>query len=186
MKTILFIFALVFHCAICAEAAEDGAIVDGPNYAFTIAAPKGWKLTSTKLFQAAFYPADTSFEKSAVIMYARAGDKKGLAVASAQEMNRLDLKGIQVHHPAAVSKRIGTMKTALGTEIPLYSFSGGGYSELVAYAEEEKTIVVFVLSAEKPEQVKKSRAAFDELVASYVSLAVKPHGSNKRAMRKGR
>ena len=108
-------------------------------------------------------------------MYARSADKKQLRVTSISELNRLDLKGIQEQHPAAKSEKIGTVKTALGTEIPLYSFTGGGYSELVAYAEHTKTITAFVLSADTNEQLKATRAAFDELLSSYVFLTDSPN-----------
>lgn len=181
MKNILSILTFALAASAYLHATDDAAIVYGPNYAFTISAPKGWKLTSTKELQAAFYPADTSFEKSAVVMYARSADKKELGVSSVQELNRFDLNGIQERNPAATSEKIGTVKTALGTEIPLYSFSGGGYKELVAYAEQEKTIAVFVLSADKDEQLKANRAAFDELLTSYLALSATPKAPKQLA-----
>jgi hypothetical protein len=171
--------ALIVAVLIPARAADDSAIVDGPNYAFTISAPKGWKLTSNRQFQAAFYPADSTFEKSAVIIYARSADKSELHVSSIAELNRLDLKGIQEREPAAKSEKLGALKTASGVEMPLYSFSGGGYSELVAYAEQSKTITVLVVSAETPEQLKAARSAFDELVGSYVFISDAPKKPKK-------
>jgi hypothetical protein len=171
MKNLLSILALILASCACLHAADDSAIVDGPNYAFIISAPKGWKLTSTKELQAAFFPVDTSFEKSTVVMYARSADKKGLGVSNVQELNRLDLKGIQKRNPAATSAKIGTVKTPLGTELPVYSFSGSGSIEVVAYAEHEKTITVLVLSADNDEQLKAARPAFDELISSYLFIS---------------
>ncbi len=168
----------------CVHADDDAAIIDGSNYAFTIAAPKGWKLTSTEELPAAFHPADTTFEKSAVVMYVRPGDKRRLGVSNVQEMNGLDLKGIQQQHPDAKSEKVGTVKTALGIEIPLYSFSGGGYSELVAYAEHEKTITVFVVSADTNEQLKAARPAFDAMVASYIAFSTKAEALKNSAAKK--
>ena len=162
-----------------ARAADGGAIVDGPGYAFTIAAPKGWTLISTKQLQAAFHPADTTFEKSAVIMYVRSANKQALHVANIAELNGTDLKGIQERNPKAVSEKSGTIKTPLGVELPMYTFSGGGYSELVAYADEGKTITVFVVSADKAEQLQAARKAFDELIASYVFLTDQPKAPNR-------
>jgi hypothetical protein len=184
MKKLVPILALAGSAFL--YAADDAAIIDGPNYAFTIAAPKGWKLTSTKEVQAAFHPADTSFDKSPVVMYARPADKKQLGISTIPELNHLDLKGIRQRQPAATSERVGTVKTALGTEIPLYSFSGAGRSELVAYAEQPKTITVFVLSADTDEQLKAARPAFDELLSSYVALdlTAKPPKKQKRAISK--
>src|SRR3989442_13208153 len=82
-----------------ASAADDAAIIDGPNYSFSIRAPKGWRMTSTRQLQAAFYPADKTFENTPVLMYVRPADKAQLHVKTIEEMNRLDLHGIQEHHP---------------------------------------------------------------------------------------
>lgn len=181
MKHFLFILSLVLAFSGALHATDDAAIIDGPNYAFTISGPKGWKLTSTRELQAAFHPADTKFEKSAVVMYARSADKKQLGVSNIPELNRLDLKGIQGPHPAAKSEKVGSIKTARGMDLPLYSFTGGGYSELVAYAEQEKTITVLVISAETDEQLKTARPAFEEMLSSYVFLTDAPKAPKKPA-----
>ncbi len=154
-----------------AHAADDAAIVDGPNYSFSIGAPAGWRMTSTRQLQAAFYPADKTFENTLVMMYVRSADKAQLHVKTIEEMNRLDLHGIQEQHPKAESKKIGSMRTSDGKEIPVFAFSGGGYFERVAYAEQPKTITVFVASAEKEDELKSSERAFRELVASYLFIS---------------
>ena len=154
-----------------AHAADDAAILDGPNYSFSIRAPEGWRMTSTHQLQAAFYPADKTFEDTPMIMYVRSADKAQLHVTTIEEMNRLDLHGIQEQHPKAESKKIGSMRTSDGKEIPVYSFSGGGYFERVAYAAQAKTITVFVASAQKEEELKSSEKAFRELVASYLFIS---------------
>jgi len=154
-----------------ARAADDAAILDGPNYSFSIRAPEGWRMTSTRQLQAAFYPADKTFENTPVMMYVRSADKAQLYVKTIEEMNRLDLHGIQEHHPKAESKKIGSARTSDGKEVPVYSFSGGGYFERVAYAEQPKTITVFVASAEKEEDLKSSEKAFRDLVASYLFIS---------------
>jgi hypothetical protein len=151
--------------ALCA--ADDSAIIDGPNYAFTIRAPAGWHLTSTRQIQAGFYPNGSTFEASPTIMYARSGDKKQLHVRTIEEMNRLDLRGIQESHPDAKSEKVGIVKIANGSEIPVYTFSGGGYFERVAYAEETNTITVFVVSAETKAGLEEAGKAFQQLVESY-------------------
>jgi hypothetical protein len=154
-----------------ARGADDAAILDGPNYSFSIRAPEGWRITSTRQLQAAFYPANKTFENTPVMMYVRSADKARLHVQTIEEMNRLDLHGIREHHPKAESKRIGSARTSDGREIPVYSFSGGGYFERVAYAEQPKTITVFVASAEKEEDLKSSEKAFHDLVGSYLFIS---------------
>jgi hypothetical protein len=157
--------------SVFARAADDAAIIDGPNYSFSIRAPEGWRMTSTRQLQAVFYPADKTFENNPVMMYVRTTDKAQLHVKTIEEMNRLDLRGIQEHHPKAKSKKIGSAYTAGGREIPVYSFSGGGYFERVAYAEQPKTITVFVASAEKEDDLTSSEKAFRDLVASYLFIS---------------
>jgi hypothetical protein len=150
-----------------ARAADDAAIIDGPNYSFSIRAPAGWRMISTRQLQAAFYPADKTFKNAPVLMYVRSADKAQLHVNNIEELNKFDLRGIQGHHPKAESKKVGSARLSDGREIPVYSFSGGGYFERVAYAEQPKTITVFVASAEKEDELKSSENAFRELVASY-------------------
>ena len=154
-----------------ARAADDAAIIDGPNYSFSIRAPEGWRMTSTRQLQAAFCPQDKTLEKTPVMMYVRSADKARLHVNTIEELNKLDLHGIQEQHPKAESKKIGSARVSDGKEIPIYSFSGGGYFERVAYAEQAKTITVFVASSETAEDLKTAEKAFRELVASYLFIS---------------
>jgi hypothetical protein len=156
-----------------ARAADDGAIIDGPNYSFLIRAPEGWRMASTRQLQAAFYPVDKTFEKTPVMIYVRSADKAQLHVNTIEELNKLDLYGIQGEHPKAESKKVGSVRISDGKEIPVYSFSGGGYFERVAYAEQPKTITVFVASSETADDLKSSERAFRDLVASYLFISDK-------------
>jgi hypothetical protein len=162
----LFVFSLA---ATLAFAADDSAVIDGPDYSFTISAPMGWHMTSTKEFQAAFYPAGTTFDlnKSPVIMYVRSVSKAGEYVKTIEDVNNLDLRGIQEQHPKAQSRKAAPARTSDGAAAPVYSFSGGGYFELAAYAEQPKTITIFVLSCDTEKELKASEKAFRALVASY-------------------
>ena len=154
-----------------ARAADDAAIIDGPNYSFSVRAPEGWRMTSTRQLQAAFYPANKTFENTPVIMYVRSADKAQLHINTVAEMNRFDLHGIQEQHPKAESKKIGSARTSDGKEVPVYSFSGGGYFERVAYAEQPKTITVFVVSSKTADDLTASEKAFGDLIASYLFIS---------------
>ena len=158
-------------CSPFARAANDALIIDGPNYSFSIRAPEGWRMTSTRQLQAAFHPADTTFEKTPVLLYVRSADKQKLHVATIDQLNKLDLQGIQQQHPDAVSKKVASGRTLDGKEIPIYTFSGGGYFERVAYAEQPKTITVFVASSETAEGLKTAEKAFRDLIASYLFIS---------------
>jgi hypothetical protein len=102
-----------------ALAANDAAIIDGPHYSFSIRAPEGWRMTSTRQLQAAFYPSDKTFEKTPIIMYVRSADKAQLHVNTIDDLDKLDLLGIHEHHPTAESKKIGSTRTSGGKEIEL-------------------------------------------------------------------
>ena len=100
-------------------------------------------------------------------MYVRSANKETLRVKSIAELNKLDLAGMRQRNPAAESKQIGTVTTARDIALPLYSFCGGGFSELVGYSDEGKTITVFVVSADDETQLAASRSAFEKLIKSY-------------------
>jgi hypothetical protein len=162
---------LLVALAAFARAANDGAIIDGPNYSFSIRAPEGWRMTSTRLFQAAFYPAGTTFEKTPTLLYVRSANKEQLHVDTVEGLNQLDLRGIQQRHPKAESKRVGSTRTSDGQEVPVYAFFGGGYFEQVAYAEQPKTITVFVASSETADGLKSAEKAFRDLIGSYLFIS---------------
>ena len=69
------------------------------------------------------------------------------------------------------SKKIGSARTSDGKEVPVYSFSGGGYFERVAYAEQPKTITVFVVSSKTADDLTASEKAFGDLIASYLFIS---------------
>ena len=169
-STLIRLFAITV-LAVPSFALADGAIIDGPHYSFLIRTPKDWRMTSTRQFQAAFFPAKTTFENTPVIMYVRSGDKAQLHVSGIEELNKLDLRGIRQGHPKAESKKVGSSQISDGKEVPVYSFSGGGFFERVAYVEQPKTITVFVLSSETADELEASENAFRELVASYVFIS---------------
>ena len=175
MKHALLRLALLLLAGGCACRGQGGAIIDGPGYAFALAAPKGWKLVSTKELPAACFPAGTTIAKTPILLYVRCAAKSELHVESIEELNQLDLKGVQQSHPAALSTPAGTVKNSEGAELPVFQFSGGGYSELVAYSDEGKSIVAFVATADQPEQLKGARPAFDEMVGSYLFLTDSPN-----------
>ena len=104
-------------------------------------------------------------------MYVRSADKAQLHVSGIEELNKLDLRGIRKGHPRAESKKVASARISDGKEVPVYSFSGGGYFERVAYVEQPKTITVFVASSETAEDLGTSENAFRELVASYVFIS---------------
>ena len=73
-------------------------------------------MTSTRQLQAAFYPANKTFENTPVIMYVRSADKAHLHINTVAEMNRCDLHGIQEQHPKAESKKIDSARASDGKE----------------------------------------------------------------------
>lgn len=170
MRALLLIVSLL--CIPVSFAAErkkdgDGFILSGPNFAYAVSAPKGWKVVDTTFADIVFYPAKYTYETTPVMIYARSAQKKELGVRNPLEMNAFDLKGMKEHWPKIQSRPSESLPIRKGSKVPVYSFSGGQFLENVAYVDHPKTITVFVVSAESKESLASSVAAYRGLVGSY-------------------
>lgn len=146
---------------------QDGAILSGKDYAYIVASPAGWKMISVTFADAVFHPIDKT---TPVIIYVRSATKSDLGIKNVEQLNALDLAEMKKKSPKLVSKKIGYLKTKDESEIPVYSFTGGTFIEAVAYADQEKTITVFVLSAETQEAYDDSYKAFRDIIGSYLFI----------------
>lgn len=170
MRTLLLIVGLLFLPASFAADRKkdgDGFILSGPNFAYAVSAPKGWKVIDATFADIVFYPAKYTYETTPVMIYARSSQKQVLGVNTPWEMNAVDLKGMKERWPSIRSRPIESLPIRNGSHIPAYSFSGGQFLESVAYADHPKTITVFVVSAETKESLAASTAAYRGFVGSY-------------------
>lgn len=145
----------------------DGFILSGPNFAYIVSAPKGWKVIDTTFADIVFYPAKYTYETTPVMIYVRSAQKQALGVRNPLEMNAFDLKGMRESSPNIQSRQVEPLPIRNSSKIPVYSFSGGQFLESVAYADHPKTITVFVVSAESKESLASSATAFRGLIGSY-------------------
>ncbi len=146
---------------------QDGAILSGKDYAYIVATPDGWKMISVTFADAVFHPIVFPYKTTPVIIYVRSATKSELGITNIEQLNALDLAEMKKKSPKLISKKIGYLKTKDESEIPVYSFEGGKFIEAVAYANQEKTITVFVLSAETRKAYDDSYKAFVDIVGSY-------------------
>lgn len=82
-------------------------------------------------------------------------------------MNAFDLKGMREQWPNAKTSRIEPLAIRNGSSIPVNSFSGGPYEEIVAYSDNDKTITVLVVSAETASALSSSLPSFKQFVSSF-------------------
>jgi hypothetical protein len=157
---------------------EPGAILDGPNYAFSLQTPVGWTMTGTNAhgYVAEYRKKAEGPVRAAVVLNVNSVDKARQHVNNPAEVNAADLAGIRKEEPTAESKLVAEISTGDRRKIPVYSFSYGRFRELVAYADEPKTVTIFVLSSEDEEALRAARSALDELVKTYVFLTDNFHG----------
>ncbi len=148
----------------------DAAIIDGPGFAFIIAAPNGWVLDakSGRRDDAAvvFYPAGESWSRAKVVMYANPTPKgkdkslQGVIAADVKRFRTLN-PGMPIEDRAPIALKSGEkalVKVFRGTKM--------GDTEYVAYADEEKHVVMFVLSGPS-QNVDVAYPRFLELLNSY-------------------
>ena len=170
MRALLLIIGLLFLPATHAadrKSNGDGFILSGPEFAYAIAAPKGWKAIDATFADVVFFPAKYTYETTPVMIYSRSAHKSELGVKNPSEMNAFDLNGMKERWPKIQSRLSGTLPIRNKTPVPTYSFSGGQFLETVAYADHPKTITVFVVSAENKASLNEAASAFRNLVASY-------------------
>jgi hypothetical protein len=179
MKRVPCFCLAILSFAQCSLAADDVAIVDGTSM-YTIRCPAGWNLSSTKQIAATLSPIGSTFDASPVVMYVRSADKAALGVATVQELNKFDLSGIRQQYPRADSKKISTARIADGAEIPIYSFWGSEWHEVVAYAEQPDSITVFVLGSKNPAEINTFENDFRALIGSYRFAAKVESGSKPK------
>lgn len=171
MRMLLLMFGLlVFPVSLSAADKKkdgDGLIISGPNFSYAVSAPPGWKVVDASFADIAFYPAKYTYETTPVLIYVRSAQKQALGVHNPKEMNAFDLKGMKEHWPAIQSHPAESLSIRSKSQIPAYTFSGGEFLEIVAYADHSKTISVFVLSAESKESLATSAGTFRRFVGSY-------------------
>jgi hypothetical protein len=157
-------------------------IIYGKDHAFGLKAPEGWVLDNAsgvrEGLHAVFYPKGSSWGKSEVVMYANVNLKEKEKNDSFEKIIEDDLAGYREHSPNVKVTDAEPLPTATGKKAVVKYFSGdvNGNYEAVAYVDEEKFVVLLVLTSKTKSGFESSLTAFKQLVGSY--LFVSDHVTN--------
>ncbi len=181
---VLMILCSSAHAQEKSQKGGDSGIIYGENHAFTLTTPKGWVLDSTsgrtQGLQAVFYPEGSSWQKGTVVMYANVYQKKDVKKESLEtviagdvaeykkrsvELKVTDAEPLPTTKDARVKDKKATIKYFTGDEHE--------NDEAVAYIDEDKVVVMLVLTARNKKDFESSLPAFKELVGSYFFLGNK-------------
>ncbi len=151
----------------------NSGIIYGDQHAFMLAAPKGWVLDNSsgvsQGLHAVFYPRGGSWEHSPSVMYANTASKKVKGNETLNKLIAYDVGQYRRNHKSikivdAPDISLSNKKTAV---VKYFYFSN---AEAVAYIDEEKTVVLIVLSSNSSDEFQNSLPAFRKLVESYTFL----------------
>ena len=148
----------------------------GKTYGYAIAAPKGWVLDNDSKknngLQVVFYPEGSSWNHSDSVMYINISLKKDKQGVKDIVKNDVDgfmkrNKGLKVYDApdVKVDEKVAIVKYFQGHK-------GNAY-EAVGCLDDEKVVIMFVLSSKMEKDFKSSLPAFEELLHSYFRMEVK-------------
>jgi hypothetical protein len=183
LRRTLYAFCLLVVCGLAAHAqdakpaAEDknSGLVFGKDYAFAVSAPGGWVFDSesgiAQGLHAVFYPTGSSWKESKVVMYVNAAPKpdtfdkfiEGDVAEFRKGAPRLKITDEE--SLAVAGKQRVSVKRFVEDQL-------GNY-ESVAYVEESKVVIIFVLNARTQADYDAALPAFRKLVSSYRFLSDK-------------
>ncbi|MCO6510895.1 MAG: TonB family protein [Aridibacter famidurans] len=183
MKLKISLVALLVLAVVSSVLAQDedstddqrSGILYGKNHAYSVTAPTGWVLDNkagvNQGVHAVFYPVGSSFARATAVMYtnvwmkdAEHPDLNSIIEADIRKFRERS-ENLKVSDAAAIA--IDGGKKAL-----VKHFWGDvhGNFEAIAYIDEPKLAVLFVLSSQTKKDFDTSLSAFEELVKSYSFL----------------
>ena len=186
-KRLLIIAVINILCCVNYLAQEKGAdnqgfksgIIYGKDHAFGLRAPKDWIMDNTsgvkQGLHAVFYPKGSSWGNGEVVMYANVNHKGEAKKDSFEKIVADDIAAYKTHSSNIKVMDADPLPTANGKNALVKYFSGdiNGNYEAVAYVDEEKFIVILVLTSKTKSGFESSLPAFKELVASYLFITDK-------------
>lgn len=150
-------------------------ILYGENHAYSLTAPQGWVLDNQagvdQGIHAVFYPVGFSWAKAPAVMYTSVWMK---------DAENPTLKAIMENDVKAFNERAENLKVTEAPDIGIGKdkkalvryFTGDvhGNFEAIAYIDEEKLVVLVVLSSNNSKDFESTKRAFESLVKSYYFL----------------
>ena len=151
-----------------------GGIVYGPKGAFSISAPKGWKLDpsagTSQGLPCVLYPEGATWETAEPLMYAKIAstiyeDYEAFAKDAVADMKK--------ERPGFTMKRVTSGKTGGGEPYFINEYPATKFykrSERVAYIQLPKAVAYIVFSADEKASYEKQKGALDEAVKSLRAM----------------
>jgi hypothetical protein len=185
MKTMSAVMAVLLMSA--SGGGKDNSLafrlISGPNYAYSLRAPKNWVLDESsgdsQGFNCVFYPASGSWEKSDLTMYSIIATKDSV-IRTIQDQINLDLSNYRnggLKNVKAI--KAGSTVTGDGKDCQIYEFTGDHWDtyERVGFIDEDKVIVILVISSRDRNGLSEGMSKFNEVAESYhwISNGIKPN-----------
>lgn len=148
---------------------SQSGILYGKDYAFTLSAPKGWKLDDAagraQGVVAVFYRHGESWSSGPAVMYANVAYKVKGQDDTFQKVVQYDLRQSRIHRPGIQVTAAAPLATGDGRKAVAYLFTHapGAAKEKAVYIDTPKVVVMLVLTA-------KTDAAYDGAVADFTRL----------------
>lgn len=180
-RTILIIILLLTNLLPQAVAQEGSAkIFFGEDYAYSLKTPEGWVLDQSgginQDVHAVFYPQGSSWSEATTVMYTTAAYLDGLknkdlddVIESNEDYFEERSQDIKIGEKDSIEIDNAKKKARV---VYFLNDSHGNY-EAVAYIEEEKVVVMIVLSSQTPQGFYMSLNRFEEVVKSYSRITMK-------------
>ncbi|MBI5043239.1 MAG: hypothetical protein HZC10_05300 [Nitrospirae bacterium] len=174
-RTLLIVILFLINLLPQAIAGESSSkIFFGEDYAYYLKAPEGWMLDQSgginQDVPAVFYPQGSSWSEATTVMYTTAAYLDGLknkdiddVIESNEDYFEERSQDIKIDKKDSI-KIEGGKKEA---KIVYFLNDSHGNHEAVAYIEEEKVVVMIVLSSRTQQDFYMSLNRFEELVRSY-------------------
>ena len=147
-------------------------LVYGSGHSFWISAPNGWILDNSsgvnKGLHAVFYPKGSTWENSIAVMYVNTAERKpdesldDFIKGDTENFKKKGSPNIKIQNAEPIKTKDGKI-----ARVRLFTGDQWENSEGVAYIQENKVIVVIVLTSRTAADFQKSLSSFQELVKSY-------------------
>ncbi|MGB3091819.1 MAG: hypothetical protein WBC42_01225 [Candidatus Zixiibacteriota bacterium] len=155
------------------------ALIYGENFTFGVTAPEGWVLDYSSGvplgLDGLFYPEESSWQETTVDMYAKVRTKRREGQETIEEIMLRDISRFKREAPDVVIEDApGPLFTRDGRTATVKYFKNSARRnyEAVAYINESKIVVLFVLGSDTAKEFEASLSSFEKLVASYFFMDV--------------
>lgn len=155
---------------------DEGAVVEGPSWAFLAASPTGWVRDAKSLkhqgIEALFYKEGRQFSTSDLYLYISPFPKQRESAENLAAFIEKDRTWFIDSSSNLSVKVLPDYDPGLGYSFPLREMDdpANGYYQEVAYYEGKEAYFIFVLSCRSPEQRQAEKPALFQLLSSFTYL----------------